>query len=133
VQIKLANFDLTPAIRGFKSVGGFALNGQRAVQTAGGLRADFVSHFDRGNRETVLQFSTHHEFATIEDAQAWLFDLELLLPTRGLLEVTMRAGNKTVRRWIANAVCPAYTARHIGLATLHTYEIRGGRVLKEAP
>lgn len=133
MQIKIGTYDLAPEIRGHRPVSNLRVNGSRVIQTAGGLRKSDVSHFDRANKETVLTFEVVREHKSIEDAMAFVVMHQVDLPTQGTVSLTMQYGVKTVRRWLANAVIPSFTAGATGLVTLHTYEIHGGAMLTEEP
>ena len=133
MQITIAGIDLTPRIRGHYPVFNLTINGTRLVQTVAGLRAEDIRHFDRGNRETVISFSTYREHKNVEDAHAFALIHETEAPTQGLLVLTANFGSKVVKRWVENAVLPKVLSTVVGIVTFHSYEIRGGGVLSTEP
>lgn len=133
MQIKLNDFDLTPTVRGFRTVNGFTVNGTRMIQESGSLRGDFVNYFDRKNHKTTIAFGTTHEHDTAEKAAAWCLQLDANCPTQGLAEFTVNAGNGYYRFWLANAVIPQVNSAQKGMITTHAFQILGGQLLTKKP
>jgi hypothetical protein len=129
MQIKLDTFDFAPVIRGHVPVSNLAIEGVRVIQTAAGLRAANVAHYDRDNREVVISFSVVREHLSIEDAMAFAVIHQEDCPTKGTLTMTATYGVKTVRRYMENTVLSRVSSRASGILTFHSYELRGPKII----
>lgn len=132
MQLKIDNFDLTPAIRGFKGTSGLQLTRAHSNQVAGGLRASHVRNHDRKNRQHTMTFTAHYEFARADECEAWLLDLDETMPNQGLVVVTTGAAGRIKQRWIPDAAITC-SGQSVGLLAIVQFQITYGQILKEAP
>ena len=105
---------------------GFARNGRRVAQEEDLFRATAGVIYSRGNARTVISFGVSINFATVEDAEAWLLLHSTELPGSGV--VTFEAGNGGPSRQLLSAVIVADGAQHIGTSVRVQYEIHGGQM-----
>ncbi len=120
---------------GFEEPSNFRLNGQRVVEIAEFLRAEYVKIFYRNNRKTTVSFQTARLHANIQTAEAFVMDHDATVTVMGLLEIALVSdkGAQTFR-YIDNAAVESVTlVSWTGLTTVHEYSIVGGQVLKTKP
>lgn len=113
----------------------FKLNGQRVVEIAEFLRAEYIKVFYRNNRKTSISFQTARLHANIQTAEAFVMDHESTVTVMGLLEITLVSdkGAQTFR-YINNAAVESVTlVSWTGITTIHEYSLVGGVVLKVKP
>jgi hypothetical protein len=108
---------------------------RRKIQVQELFRADQVSTFDRGNRETTATFEITRTFPTQEEADVYVLEHEDTIPSSGLVAFTafQPNGQKVVRFLAGGKVQNHELIEQIGVTTRHQYTIVGGEVQKTMP
>ena len=111
------------------SVRDYTLNGDRQLDVAQIVRADFTRQFDRGQQPNVVSFGTTRTFATAD--LCFLYTLDYLdnVPLTGTLifEIDIPGGG-TSTRVMANAVMQRPEFDPIGVSLTLEFEVTGGAI-----
>lgn len=102
------------------------INGQRSTQIADGIGWTDVDVYDRGNRQTEITFNVTKLHASVNDAEIYIAEHEGNIPGRGNVFLTF--SNRSIKRWLENAVISVVQSRLRGSTTFHSYQIIGGRI-----
>jgi hypothetical protein len=96
-----------------------------SVQEVEYPRAEEIKLFNRKNARFDQTFSVLYARSSVGSAESWLFEMRNRIPQFGKVQFTSE-GN--AQAWyLHNASCQIIAARHIGLAVLATFRIRGGK------
>ena len=108
---------------------------QGKIQIAEIFRAEEVSTFDRGNRETMVTFQVTQTFATLEEADFFVLTQEDNIPSTGVVTftATKRNGQKVVRYLAGGKVQSHELVEQIGVTTRYQYTIVGGEIQQAIP
>lgn len=111
------------------SVRDYTLNGDRQLEVANVVRANFTRQFDRGQQANVVEFGTTRTFTTAD--LCFLYTLDYLdnIPLTGTLifEVEIPGGG-TSTRVMANAVMQRPDFVPIGVSLTLDFTITGGAI-----
>lgn len=110
-------------------VSNLEINGMRVVQVAEGLRAANVKVLDRGNARNSLRFTvTRAPVGTVLAAEQFLLAHAIALDAAALSADIAISFNPTPDNfYLRNATLLSVRGRHIGVTTIHDYEISGGK------
>ncbi len=115
---------------GADSVRNFLFNGQRLSDSAGGVRKDYVDHFDRKNKRVEITFDSTRLFDTTGEAEDFVLTHFETVPAKGLLRIETSGG---VIRFIDGALVQTVSTGYNGLTARVSYRITGGKILSAAP
>lgn len=130
MQISIAGFDLAKG--GREGPQGLRINGQRVVQSVEFLRGDATQQIARGNRTTSISFTVTRGHNTIQDAERFCLEHELDVPDSGLITLVAGTGGTVVSRYLTGCVS-AIECVHEGTMTVTSYQLVGGKMLKQKP
>jgi hypothetical protein len=108
---------------------------ERKIQVAELFRGEEVETFDRGNRETTVNFEVSRTFATQEAADVYVLEHEETVPSSGIVTFTafQPNGQKVVRYLADGKVRNHELVEQIGVTTRHEYVIVGGEIQQALP
>jgi hypothetical protein len=108
---------------------------ERKIQVAETFRGDDVETFDRGNRETTVEFEVSRTFPTQEEADVYVLEHEETVPSSGIVMFTAYQpnGQKVVRYLTDGKVRAHELVEQIGVTTRHEYVIVGGLIQQAVP
>jgi hypothetical protein len=112
---------------GVKSVSGFIIRTQNALDVEECFRADDVEVFDRNNKKTSVTFSTHREHATPE--AAFTFCVEHTAEVDGIGTIKIIGARGT--RYLYGAGVDDCQGSYKGCSSTFRYSIIGGRISRE--
>ena len=107
----------------------------RKIQVQEIFRAEQVTTFDRGNRQTTTIFEITRTFPSQEEADVFVLEHEETIPSSGLVSFTafMPNGQKVVRYLAGGKVESHELVEQIGVTTRHQYTITGGTIQTSQP
>jgi hypothetical protein len=121
------------SVRVHSPVKDFILSGDRQLEVANVVRADFTRQFDRLGQRNEVSFGTFRLFDTADEA--WLFELDYLddIPLTGtlLFEIDIPGGG-THTRVMANAIMQRPEMTAIGETVELDFTITGGAITGES-
>lgn len=124
-QSNSQSFDLIAGLSSAEFDQEFKVNGQRLVQVREHLRAVNAKPTRRGNRKTTISWSATKEHASMHDAEAFLLEHEVSIPSAGTL-VCIAEGSGQSAYELSDAALQSHVGQRIGVATLHQYIFVGG-------
>lgn len=111
------------------SVRDYTLNGDRQLEVANVVRANFTRQFDRGQQANVVEFGTTRTFTTAD--LCFLYTLDYLgnIPLTGtlLFEVDIPGGGTSLRV-MANAVMQRPQFKATGVSLTLDFVVTGGAI-----
>jgi len=134
--VAIGNFALCDGTRpGGVGVTRLRFKVERKIQVAEVFRGEEVETFDRGNRETTVEFEVSRTFATQEAADVYVLEHEETVPSSGIVTFTAYQPNgQKVVRYLADGKVRAHElVEQIGVTTRHEYVIVGGVIQMGVP
>ena len=116
---------------GWSSPSGLSHNARVLVQEARRPRAVAVELFARGNLSNTIRFSTTREFPSLQDAFAYFLDHTDASLAQGNVLLSETVSDRTVTRYLANAVVHTAATSIAGVRVDCEIEIQGGAFVKE--
>jgi len=107
----------------------------RKIQVQEIFRAEQVSTFDRGNRQTTATFEITRTFPSQEEADVYVLEHEETVPSSGLVSFTaFQPNGQKVVRYLAGGKLESHELiEQIGVTTRHQYTITGGIIQQTIP
>ena len=132
MKIHIGTFELAGA--GQLSPDSLRINCRRVIQVAQHLRAEAARPFNRRNTQTTVSFSVTRSHTDVLAAQSYMLWHEVAIPSSGIVRFTAYnpAGAETVFFFTAGSL-ETSDASHIGLSTMHSYTLIGGRITDKEP
>jgi len=105
--------------------------GERIVEQAQYVRADWIDILDRGNESTSVTVQVYRLHADRKVAQLFLLEHARTIPRRALLTITARDGSGGFsNRYLRACGLPSVSNEvKVGSTTIHSYRFIGGEVL----
>lgn len=132
MKIKIENFWLAEA--GQLSPDSLRVNGRRSIQIAALLRAEASKTFNRKNTVTTISFSITREHASFREAESYMIEHEAGIPASGIVEFICHDENGGESSfYLDTGFLETSEAYSIGVSTIHSYTIVGGRITTVKP
>jgi len=114
-----------------EALSNLSLEGERAAQVQGSLRAANIKVIDRRNSGTLLAFTnTRAPLSTAQLAKQFLFSHQLALAAAtATADCTVVFSTGPVTYTIKNALLISSRGRLLGVTTIHDYVIKGGLLI----
>jgi len=132
MKIRFADIDLTGDAMPERPKN-ITINGQLLTQPGRFLRGTQRRMFNRNNKGTTITFEIAREHASQIAAEDYLLIHSAGLPESGLCRLTAEDPELDIARNfdLENATLSADTSRQVGVTTVHTYTIEGGKIIRE--
>lgn len=127
--VSIGNWALCDGTRaGGVGVTGLKFRVERLIQVQQIFRANQVSTYNRGNRNTKLTFDVIQTFATPDDADEFVLNQEIQIPSSGLVTLTaVKPNGQKVVRYLPGGKLESHElVEQIGVTTRYQYVIVGG-------